>query len=222
MGPASARPMALIALLLASAPLVACTDVVPGEDSGLEAPDMQLAARYAVEVDVLDVGEGCVIGGLTPSGEPARASTTQSGAKVQWKQIGESGSGPEWILTGHVCPGDGGHGIRLYGGRISRTGDGDDSVCQVELALPTGHVGGRRAQNRCLDEPCSTLELVSDGCGGWVGEFEARLSYGADCIEQPECIMHMRWHAVPDGADEECTPQTDAAAAWMVECRTLP
>lgn len=203
-------------------PLVACTDAAPGEDSGLDPPDMQIAAAYAVEVDVLDVAEGCVIGGLTPGGEPATASITQSGAKVQWSQLGESGSGAAWILTGHACPGDAGHTIRLYGGRITRTGDGDGEVCQVELALPAGHIGGPRSQNRCLDRPCSTLELVSDGCGGWVGEFEARLTYGVDCVEQPECIMHMRWHAIPDGADESCTPETDVAAAWMAECRTLP
>ena len=216
--PSLAAALSLVALA------AGCSSTDPKVASGLEAPDMALEARYVVAVDVLDVGEGCVIGGLTPGGELAVATPVQSGADLSWSQRSESGSGLEWVLSGHVCPAGSGHTLRMFGGRIARLGDGDDAVCQVNLALPNGHLSSNRPDpNRCLDPRCSTLELVPDGCGGWVGEFEARLSYALDCVEQPDCVMHMRWHAVPDGADEGCTPDTSAAnGAWMADCRTLP
>jgi len=212
---------------------VGCADGTGEVPSGLDVPRTQIERRYTVAVDVLETGEGCVIGGLTPGGEIAEALPEQSGASVRWYQTGESGGGLRWVLAGHVCPGAEdpdaagagamGETIRLYGGRNTLQGDGDDAVCQVDLALPTGHIGGSRTRNRCEDDRCSTIELVSDGCGGWVADFEARLSYARQCVDQPACVMRMRWHATPDGSDEGCTPDlTAGGGAWMADCRTLP
>lgn len=192
------------------------------EPSGLAPPDLQLEAHYTVSVDVLEVGPGCVIGGLTPSGELADAFPTQTGATVAWSQLGRSEAGRPWNLIGHICTPGEGYTIRLFGGRTLRIGDGD-AVCEVNLALPDGHTSGRREPaNRCEDPRCTTLELVSDGCGGWVADFEARLSYALGCAEQPNCIMRMRWHARPDAeTDQTCTPNLEAGSGWMQDCRTL-
>lgn len=212
----------LVALLIATS---GCGTGGNPQPSGLDPPDMQLAPHYNVVVEVLEAGEGCVIGGLTPDGEQAEATPVQTGATVAWHQTGVSGDGLRWNLTGHVCEDEDaetGYRIRLYGGRNTRVGDGQDTVCGVNLALPDGHDGSRDTPNRCVDPRCSTVELVADGCGGWVADFEARLSYDLGCAEQPDCIMHMRWHATPDEVDDTCTPDLAAAAAWMQTCRTLP
>lgn len=195
------------------------------EASGLDAPDMQLEARYAVSVDVVEQGEGCVVGGLTPLGGQAEATVAQNGAVVVWSQAGLEGVGRQWNLSGHVCPATGGaspHMLRLFGGRIAQAGEGD-AFCQVEMALPAAHAAGTaRTRNRCEDARCAALELVDDGCGGWVAHFEARMGFLADCAEQPTCVMRMRWHATPISTDAGCMPDPTAGDAWLEACGTLP
>ncbi len=219
------RPPATTALpLLVTALLFGC-DGGGDPPSGLDTPDMQLAERYAVTVEVLEAGAGCVIGGLTPSTGEATARVSQQGATVRWFQAGENGVGAEWRLSGHVCPGEAGDRVvRLRGGRAWLVEDGDD-VCRANFSLPTRHTGSEPTINRCEDDRCVALELVPDGCGGFVADFEAKLHFFERCEQQPDCLMRLRWRATPeDGVDETdggCVPSdVGDGGRWMEACRT--
>lgn len=195
--------------------------------SGLDAPDMALAQRYVVAVEVLEASEGCVVGGLTPGDGLAEATVEQQGATVRWYQAGANGVGSEWRLSGHICDGADGRVVRLRGGRAAAVGDGDD-FCQANLSLPTRHTGGAKTRNRCEDDRCVALELVPDGCGGLVADFEGRLHFiGERCQHQPDCLVRLRWRATPavgePGAETDggCTPTaTGDDGAWMAACRS--
>lgn len=181
--------------------LAACTSGEPVPVGVGEPTDVTLAARYAVEIEVLAQGEGCVVGGLTAAGLEAEARVDQRGRAVTWVQQAPDAIGADWRLAGHICEQADASGsvLRLRGGRTAAVTAGDD-YCLVDLSLPAQHSGRARAEDRCGDPDDAVVELRFDACGRLSATFPLGLRFiGDTCGSQPRCALDVRWTARPLG-----------------------
>lgn len=150
-----------------------------------------LADSYTVEVEL--VGSDCVPGGFEPVALPAVASVWQDRARVEWRQETEAEDGDFWYLTGALCEREGGHVLRLAGGRRDTV-----AGCQVRTTLPPVAVDAKA--DPCTTEGYLDLLFEEDGCGGLRPATEtvtARLTYSRTCGWRSNCDLELRLRAVP-------------------------